>query len=264
MIQIILGIILLLIGVIVLKKYPLKKDVKMLSRCGLFVIIVIIMNRLSIMIPLFGLESFQIGFETLSIMLVGAIIPPGYAYLCALVIDFGGLLVVPSGFPFLGFTLNSVIQILIPSIWMHHQKEKSFMIPIGILKTILVALVIVTSTYFLSIGTIEVSGVEFTMFMKYKIIIIIILVIFIIFIFYALHKKEHQLSQEEIHAFSSWLTVVLLVELIVTMTLTPLWLDIMYGIPFFLSVFIRVLKACFMIPIDIFVGYKLYKILHKL
>lgn len=123
---------------------------------------------------------------------------------------------------------------------------------------------VVTSIYFISLDTLVVSGVEFYMKQSYKIAILIILILFTVSLFYTYHRLEKEIKAEEIHLFTTWVLVVLLVEFIVTLLLTPTWLDIMYGIPFLFSIFIRVLKACIMIPIEIFVGYRLYKILQRL
>ena len=41
-------------------------------------------------------------------------------------------------------------------------------------------------------------------------------------------------------------------------------LQIMYGIPFVVSVSIRVIKACFIIPLEIIIGFPLLKQMDKL
>ena len=46
--------------------------------------------------------------------------------------------------------------------------------------------------------------------------------------------------------------------------LTPYWLQVMYGIPFTLSLFIRVIKECIMIPVNIILGYTILRVIKRL
>ena len=55
-----------------------------------------------------------------------------------------------------------------------------------------------------------------------------------------------------------------LTELVVTLCLTPLWLDMMYQIPWTISLCIRVVKECAVLPIEIFIGYILIPILNRI
>ncbi|MFQ9974178.1 folate family ECF transporter S component, partial [Coprobacillus cateniformis] len=89
---------------------------------------------------------------------------------------------------------------------------------------------------------------------------LILTIIFIILIF--ILKK--QISQDEAKEFSTWILCVTLVEIVVTLCLTPLWLDMMYGIPFFVSLCIRVIKECAILPIEIFIGYTLIKLMKRI
>jgi hypothetical protein len=53
----------------------------------------------------------------------------------------------------------------------------------------------------------------------------------------------------------NWVIGVILIEMIVQLTLTPLWLDIMYDIPFVLSVSVRLIKAVAMILVNTMIGH---------
>lgn len=44
----------------------------------------------------------------------------------------------------------------------------------------------------------------------------------------------------------------------------PLWLDMMYKIPFVISLCIRVIKECAVLPIEIFIGYTLIKFMKRM
>ena len=65
------------------------------------------------------------------------------------------------------------------------------------------------------------------------------------------HQKNH-------YAFL-WILALILVEMIVQLMLTPFWLDVMYGIPFIVSVSVRLIKAVVMIVINTMIGLVLLK-----
>ena len=86
--QIILGSIIIALGIYVFKFYPFEKgNVMKLVIAAIFVILTAICKRLAIMIPLFGAESFKIGFEYIPLMIAGFFLSPSYAFLVGLCSD---------------------------------------------------------------------------------------------------------------------------------------------------------------------------------
>ena len=65
------------------------------------------------------------------------------------------------------------------------------------------------------------------------------------------------------HEAVSYAHLVVAIELTVTMFLTPYWLQTMYGIPFFASQFVRILKSCVMIPVGIIIVYTMNRMIQK-
>ena len=244
MIQIICGFILVLIGVLVFWKYPIKSDTKSLTLAALFIVLAAVLKRLSIMIPLFGFESLKISIEVIPMLLAGIMLEPGYCYIIGIAVDLVGLIVTPTGFPFLGFTLSAVLQTLIPSIVVVTVKENYTHFLEKIIQVILVLLAIGACGYVFSLD---------------QVCIVMISVLFIVMYYY-----KRKLNDSDYHLFNLWLISVVLVEMVITFCLTPYWLQVMYGIPFTLSLFIRVIKECIMIPVDIILGYSVLKVLKRL
>ena len=264
MVQIITGSILVMIGIYVFYKYPIKNDTKSLALGALFIVLTVILKRLTIMVPLFGAESLKIGFELLPLMLAGMMLAPGYGYIIGIAVDLVGLIIVPTGFPFLGFTLNCVLATLIPSfivqkIKVDKQNKLEFGIKIGLLILLLCA-----SMYIFSLDTITVSKTVITLQLWHKLAIVggSIAMISILFIVMMTIKKK--LEKQEVHIFYTWVVTVILVEVCISFLLTPLWLQEMYSIPYMLSLFVRIIKACIMIPLDICIGYSAFKVLRKI
>ncbi len=260
MVQIIIGAIIIAIGFFVFRFFPMEKDVKSLTKAAVIIIIAVILKRLSIMVPLFGAESLKIGFELIPMMIAGMILSPGYCFLIGIGVDAVGLMTSPTGAIFLGFTLNSILQPVIPSLCMEGLKRqnenrlKSFVM-------IVVALVCVFVLGFIwTRNSVEVGDAIFQLTLVYKIIFsgIILLLYGSMLGTVTFIKKK---SSKDLKILYIWILAVLFVEVLITFLLTPYWLEVMYGIPYFLSFAIRVFKAFVMIPLDIVIGFIIIKML---
>ena len=112
--------------------------------------------------------------------------------------------------------------------------------------------------------TISIGKVTYTLTSLQKGVMIgLCLIASIGFILFML-KRTKDMKDNDVSLFGTWLLSVILVELVITFCLTPFWLQIMYGIPFVVSVSIRVIKACFIIPLEIIIGFPLLKQMDKL
>lgn len=173
MIQIICGFILVLIGGLVFWKYPIKSDTKSLTLAALFIVLAAVLKRLSIMIPLFGFESLKISIEVIPMLLAGILLAPGYCYIVGLAVDLVGLLVTPTGFPFLGFTLSAVLQTLIPSIVVATIKESYANYLEKIIKVVLVLLAIGACSYVFSLDQVTISKNVVNITLSHKILLVL-------------------------------------------------------------------------------------------
>ena len=73
------------------------------------------------------------------------------------------------------------------------------------------------------------------------------------------------ITKQNEHAYLlNWVIGVILVEMLIQLTLTPLWLDIMYGIPFIVSVSVRLVKSVLMILVNTFIGHVLLRLINKI
>ena len=127
MIQIILGVVIVSIGIFVFYKYPMKSDVRQMTLGALFVILAIILKRLAVMVPFLGFPSLKITLEVLPLIVAGLTLQPGYCFIVSIATDFLGLVLANAGgFPFLGFTLNAVLQTEIPCLLKIYLNEKKY------------------------------------------------------------------------------------------------------------------------------------------
>ena len=264
MVQIILAMIIIALAFYLFKFYPFEKgNVKKLVIAAIFVILTSICKRLAIMIPLFGLESLKIGFEYIPLMLAGYMLSPSYAFLIGLCSDLIGLILVPTGFPFLGFTLGTILVSVIPSLVKEHTNSLEAHQIETLAKCFIVIIGIGASLYIYQLESITISQTEYLLSFQHKLFFILICIALVLIFLSLIYFLKKKINDQEAKSFSIWMLCVILVELVVTLCLTPLWLEIMYGIPYIVSLCIRVIKECFVIPIEIFIGYTLIKILNK-
>lgn len=264
MIQIILGIIIVLIGIFVFYKYPIKNDVRQVTLGALFIILAIILKRLAIMVPFLGLPSLKITFEVLPLIVAGLTMQPGYCYIVALAVDALGLMLAFSGgFPFLGFTLNAVLQTLIPCMLKLHLHDTKDKLLDMIVKIVMIVISVAACVYVFSLKTVNISSQNYIVSLPIKLTVLAIVFCMIIILFVFMNYYKRKLKQEEGHAFHLCVLSVVAIELTVTLFLTPYWLETMYGIPFFASQFVRILKSCVMVPVGIIIVYTMYQITKK-
>lgn len=266
MVQIILAILIIALGFYVFYAYPIdKRNVMNLVISAIFIIITVICKRFfTIMIPLFGTESLKIGIEYLPLMLAGYFLSPSYAFIIGLCCDLIGLILVPTGFPFFGFTLIMILVCMIPSLVKEHFKDISEKRVRYVVESLILILGIGASFYIYQLDQITISKTVHTLTQTQKITLISICLILVTIFIIIIRLLKKQINEEESKEFSTWILCVVLVEVVCTLCLTPLWLDIMYGIPYVVNLCIRVIKECAVLPIEIFIGYTLIKILKRI
>ena len=253
--QVVIAMIIIALGFYVFKFYPFEKgNVMKLVIAAIFIILTAICKRLAIMIPLFGTESLKIGFEYIPLMLAGYFLSPSYAFLVGLCSDVIGLIIVPTGFPFFGFTLGTILVSVIPSMVHVHFKRVS---PTKVLMIVIGLIVILGLGASLYISQLDVVSISDT---AYSLICLLLSLIFVVIILFLKRK----INTQEAKTFSTWILCVVLTEIVVTLCLTPLWLDMMYQIPWTISLCIRVVKECAILPIEIFIGYSLIPFLRRI
>ena len=231
---------------------------------AIFIILTAICKRLAIMIPLFGAESLKIGFEYIPLMLAGYFLSPSYAFIVGLCSDVIGLILVPTGFPFFGFTLGTILVSVIPSLIHEHSKNISPQNVLRIVIGLILVLGIGASIYIGQLDSVNISETVYHLQSQDKITLISICLLLSLIFMIVIAFLKRKINAQEAKTFSTWVLCVVLTELVVTLCLTPLWLDMMYQIPWTISLCIRVVKECAVLPIEIFIGYILIPILNRI
>jgi len=264
--QIILAIVIIALGFYCFKFYPLEKgNIMKLVISAIFIMTTLIVKRFfTFMIPLFGVSSLKIGIEYIPLMLAGFLLSPSYAFLIGLCCDLVGLILVPTEFPFFGFTLVMILVGVIPSLVKENVKNMNEKVIQSLVMGLIAILGIVGSFYLYQLESIKISDIEHVLSMNEKLTLIsICLALTFVFITIILILKK-RINEQEAKEFATWSLGVTLTEVICTLCLTPVWLEMMYGIPYVVSLCIRVIKECAVLPIEILIGYTLLKLLKRI
>lgn len=216
---------------------------------------------LSLTIPLFGFPSLRFGFSQLPIMLAGALFGPWWGLIAGVLED---LLELASGFiaiPYIGFTLNKALLGLIPGLVFLLAKRNPKQLKFYIISSI--TLMVGASIMFI-LNTKSVTASQVTYILDWPIkTILISLLLVIVPATWLIYRQLKAKAIQQTH-FQAWLLTVILIEIIVNVILTPIWLKNMYGIPFEIQVIIRTIKASFFVVLNTFLAYFIYRSLQRI
>ena len=248
-IQVVIAIVMAALWIVLIKKYPMKTDIRSLVLVAMFTIIATIASLyLSIRLPLFGVDSLRIGFAQILLAIGGACLSPGYAFLMGIVYDGLGLVLSPTT-PFLGFTLNSVLACVIPSVWYRTKHPQNMM---KIVDGLLVGITLFALCYLQLTPELKISDVlvedQLRMFMSLFVVLVCVILII------SLHFILKKWGTERAMQVTNWMFVVLMIEILIQFLSTPFWLQFLYGIPWQASLFLRVMKAAVMVPLNTIIG----------
>lgn len=233
----------------------------------LTVLSIILTRFISLTLPFFGFPSFSIELGGVPIIAGGILFGPIVGGIIGFVTDIVGFLINQRGgayFP--GFTLNSVLTGVIPGVAMmllqkeFFKKRDIFWYVISLL----IVIDIIGSVYLTSLNelVLKSSVIEITVLMKVIGLILLNASTLVCLISLILVRKKYRLKPSLMH-IDKIVFIVLLVELFVYIALTPLWLDILYGIPPFPNQFMRVIRASIIVSYKSIFIYFLLRIAHR-
>jgi len=252
-----------LILLMVISKFTLKvrfelKTMVMISFMSLLSLVLAVF--LSMTIPLFGFPSLRFGFSQLPIMIAGALFGPWWGLIAGVLED---LLELASGFivsPYIGFTLNKALLGLIPGLIFLFARKK----PQSIKYMMFGALALLYGSsigFIVSTPSVSASQVTYVLTWQIKSVLIgMILAIVPLTWFMVRQLKQKEIQRND---FQAWLLSVILIELIINVILTPIWLNNLYGIPIEIQIIIRSIKASFFVVLNTFLAYFIYRSLKR-
>ncbi len=216
---------------------------------------------LSMTIPLFGFPSLRFGFSQLPIMIAGALFGPWWGLIAGVLED---LLELASGFvvsPYIGFTLNKALLGLIPGLVFLLAKKDPKKLRIFMIGSILL-LYGASIGFILSTKSVSAAQVTYDLTLQVKAILIgLILAIFPLIWFMVRQFKQKAIQRTD---FQAWLFSVVLIEIVINVILTPIWLNNLYGIPIEIQIIIRSIKASFFVVLNTFLAYFIYRSLKRI
>ncbi|MGL5979046.1 MAG: folate family ECF transporter S component [Erysipelotrichaceae bacterium] len=258
-------LIILIAGVfyVVGKRFGVKFTTKQLAIAGMLVVLSVVLSFFSLMIPLLGVPSLKIGFAQLPLLLSGFVLSPFLALVTGLVTDLLGLLFVPTNFPFAGFTLNSLVLCLIPALLMRKRAAFQQIKSIRFVYVLFAGILLASGGYLLVMQEVKIGSELFVLTPAIKVGVFCFLALIMGVLIVAIQLIQKHFAKDDAQDFVLFVIAVVLLEVIINLIFTPIWLNMMYGIPVLISMFVRIVKAGVMIPCNIVIGYSLWRALQR-
>lgn len=240
--QIGLALLMLAMGYYLLKHYGLEFKTKTITYIALLMVVSILLGSfLKIELPLLGPNSFEIKFDTLPIFFIGMLFGPTWGFVSGFMIDMIQLILTPTPYPFLGFTLNLMLTGAIAGIMFHGQKKfkpssYQWMTQLLVFSLLVVSLALV---WFLPSFRINREQVVLSLTVKIGVSLALAIVSgLLMFMNLKIQKSEFSLK---------YMRLLIICEVLIQMLLTSLWLAILFKIPFVLSLAPRIIEGLFMV-----------------
>ena len=246
--------------------FPRKIKVIDIVLVALFTVLKMVLQILSLNIPLFGFPSLRIGISQLPLMVGGMVLGPALGFVLGLVVDVVGLLISPTEFPFLGFTLGNILMAVLPALVKEFAKQRSDeqRKPIKLLYGLLIMIWLINFVALWLTKDIRFTAdvtVELDLYKRLILLGIVSFFLLIIVIVYKLIIKKLKVTDRP---YEVWFSGVIIAKLVVNVILTSYWLEVMYGIPFFASSAIRILNMTILVNVEGFLGYLLLVLLDRI
>lgn len=216
-----------------------------ITLAALLTSISIVLTRfVSIIVPLGGYPSLSLDLGSVPIIMSGILLGPIFGGIVGFSSDIIGFFINGRGGVFhFGFTLNAVLTGIIPGLIYLLVKEKN----LRLFKLALISILYGLATYYFYI----VRASDATLIKIIASSILTLITASLVFVEYRLKNKQLKLV----------IFTVLIVEIFVYISLTPIWLFQLYELPYFVSVLSRVFRAIILVPIKTILIYQSLKIL---
>lgn len=259
--QIIVALVIVSLFIVTFKFDKTKITIKEMTIITLLCVLTAILSKtLSIKFPP-GQPIFIISFASAIAITIGLLFSPRLALIAGLIIDVIGILLAPASgdnsMPFLGFTLTAMLSCYIPAVLVKVTKKRSPKFMNSLVLLILVLSVIGASVYLFSVDSLSIdkNATDLTNPVRYALVgSFCVIAVAIYFINRFLITKIS--SDNKIFLSTSHLTLIVLVEQIVcSIILTTLWINIMYEIPVIVASTSRIIKMLLQLPLNVTIIY---------
>jgi riboflavin transporter len=219
--------------------------VRKITLAALLVAISIVLTRFfGIVIPLGGFPSLSLDLGSVPIVLSGIVLGPIFGGIVGFSSDLVGFNINPRGGIFhFGFMLNAILTGVIPGLIFMFFKNKN----LKFTKIAIISILYILGTYYFLV----IRAADSTAIKLLSNTLLFIVASSIITVDYKIKNKQLKLV----------IFTVLIVEVLVFIALTPIWLYQLYELPYFISVLSRVFRAILLVPIKTVLIYQSLKIL---
>lgn len=226
-----------------------------LVAAALLVAISVILAPLNLYIPLFGVSSLRFSFTDIPVFVSGALFGPVVGIICGFLADILGFFLAPAGPYFFGFTLNKMVIGMIPGIIFSvasHKKQIRTSVIRGINLCLLVLTVLGSFFYVgvfarADIAKLPISQkIEEMLHVPMHVLLCIVIVVVATIIGCLAGYLGRKVEGIELVIFA-----VSINYMIVSLMLSPIWLEMLYNVPRFASFIARIFKSIIDVPLQV-------------
>lgn len=255
--QAIVLVVMIFLFVITFKNDKSKITVKEMALVTIFCVLTAILYKvIAIKIPP-AQPVFIISVSSAVAMTIGILFKPKLALIAGLIIDIVGLLLAvmvgEGSMPFLGFTLTMMLTCYIPSVLIRITKNLPARF-LNIMSFLAILLGVGIASFYLMNATsisIDQNATELTNTTRYVMILFLAGIGLVIAIINSYVTNKMQKHNNLAISTAHLTFIIIVVEIVCHITLTTLWINIMYEIPFVVASIMRIIKAIFILPINL-------------
>lgn len=242
-----------------------QKRIQKLTLASMFTALAVMLASpiFSYMILLFGIPALRIDLIPIPIILAGLILGPFYGLSVGIIADVLGYLLFTHLFGAYhpGFTINLALTGLISGLMVYAlRKHQIASKPILILNVVFLTLLLgVGMAYIISQDALIIQGVSYALTTGLKLFFVASMFFSYIVLMFSLWLAKKKMETTDIK-IDVLLFSVIIIEILITL-LTPLWVYQLYGAPPYVAgLFIRVIRAMWLIPIKVYFVYYIYRV----
>lgn len=239
-----------------------KLQVMQLTTATMLTTVGVILGNFSIILPVFSIPALRLDIVAIPIILSGLILGKWYGMGVGIIIDIINFLLYGQGAYHVGFTINNALIGLFSGMIPLFFQQKNFPF---VKKTLIITstlLILITIGILYSLDRLSLGGetVALTLEVRIAIISLIIVMSLLTIGFMYLTLRDYKYELKDMYTVS---IMIILIEFFVVISLTPLWIQDLFGQPYIIGFLARIIRGSLLIPFKIIIVLAIINVIKK-
>ena len=239
-----------------------KIQVIQLTTATMLTTVGVILGNFSIILPIFSVPALRLDIVAIPIILAGLILGKWYGMSVGIVIDIVNFLLYGQGVYHVGFTINyaliGLLAGLIPIFFMN--KDFKFIKNTLLITASVLVLATIIVLYFLDDVSLGGDSVSLNQEIRIAILSLIVIMTLLTLSFMYLTLRDYKYEIRDMYVVS---IMIILIEFFVIIVLTPIWIQDLFGQPYYIGFLARIIRGSLMIPFKIIIVLAVINVIKK-